>query len=217
MNTTLYIAGFLSISGGALLAIFNILKEWIEKRIKNTKTLKKVKISVTIFSILLIIIGGFIAINDLKDRNENAQYDGIFVTPKEILIPIKAGREIPIVITNNFQFPVFMIGLEFRVLEGDFNIDFWNNFTTQPLLGGGFCGPKHVSCQIPGILAKSSVSYLLTINTKDFKKETKIEVSVTSYTKQPVPNFWENNQKELPKTIKVPEGFIPEIIHIDKK
>jgi hypothetical protein len=78
-------------------------------------------------------------------------------------------------------------------------------------------GKKYISGHVPAILGKSSATHIFTINTKDFEKATRIEVEVSSYTKQPVPNWFQDNQKDLPNTMQLPEGFIPEIIHIKKK
>ncbi len=59
-----------------------------------------------------------------------AEYRKILLTPEIILVAAKVNRDIPIVVTNNFPYPVFMVVIEIVLTKGSFDL---NNMIIQPL------------------------------------------------------------------------------------
>ena len=140
-------------------------------------------------------------------KNEN-----IFVTPPEIIVPAKASRDVPIVITNNYPYPVFMVVLEIKVIEGD--LDLTTNFLLEPMFSG-IQQPKYFTIQIPQMNGNTSDNLLVKINGSRYDKPSTIKLSIQVYMKEPTPNFSMDSMRELPKTIKLPDGFVPPVYKPD--
>lgn len=133
----------------------------------------------------------------------------ILVSPSEIITPANAAREVPLVITNNHDYPVFFISFELKVTEGE--IDMTSDFLLTPFYGGGFWGPKSYSCSIPQINARGTINFLVKIDGNKYSKPSKIKLTVSSYMKEPPPIFSMAGQTDLPKTLKLPDGFMPKV------
>jgi hypothetical protein len=139
-----------------------------------------------------------------KETNESIEFKKILITPEVILVPAYSSRDVPIVITNNFPFPVFMSLLEVQLEEGNFN------FITNPImLGSGTLNEKFMTCHIPQINSGESFTYIWKINGDSSQNHIKIKLAITKYCKEPAPNFSIGNIQTLPKTIQVPEGLMP--------
>lgn len=132
----------------------------------------------------------------------------LFVSPSEIVCPAKMKRDAIIVVTNNFPNPIFMVTLEIKVVEGD--LDLTKDLALNCLLSG-VQQPKYFSCQIPAINARSAFNIAAIIDAGKYQKTSKIKLSIAGYTDEPMPNFSMDSVKELPKTIQLPKGFIPEV------
>jgi hypothetical protein len=205
----LLLAGILFFGGGALSGIYNlILKKQIEERIEFKKTLKWINNSTNFFSIVLMILGAYIGIKESIDKSKEEKYEGIFVTPSEIIIPAIANRDIPVIIRNNYPYPIFMVTLQIKVKDG--NLDLSKDFLFLPL-NPGIWQSKYFTSQLPGIDAGSSYQCLIKINGGNYESPSKIELSIVGYMKEPAPNFSMPNMDSLPKTIKVPDGFMPKM------
>lgn len=137
----------------------------------------------------------------------------LFVSPEQILIPAKGSREIPIVVTNNFPYPIFMVVVEMKVVNGD--LDMSTDLMPTPLPAGGVWQAKYLSYQIPQINGHTSENIALRINGNKYKSSSKITLKVVAYMKEPMPNFSMDSTHQLPKTIKVPDGFVPKVYKND--
>lgn len=130
----------------------------------------------------------------------------ILITPAEIIIPAKFSRDVPIVITNNYSYPVFMVVLELKITEGE--LDLSTNFQLTPP-GNGILKSKYISCQIPQINSKATANLLAKINGGKYLEASKIKLSIVGFLKEPTPDFTMDKMDSLPKTIQLPDGFIP--------
>ncbi len=134
-----------------------------------------------------------------------AQYEKLVLTPETISIPAKINRAIPIVVTNNFPYPVFMVVIEIKVTKGKFDL---KDIDLQPL-GIGVWQSKYMTFQIPQINQGASITLMATIQGGSYSEHSEIQLSLTKYFKEPVTGFTMDNMDSLPKEIKVPDNFFP--------
>ncbi len=134
-----------------------------------------------------------------------AEYQKILLTPENIAVAAKVNRDIPIVVTNNFPYPVFMVVIKIVLTKGNFDL---NNMLIQPL-GVGIWQSKYMTYQIPQINQGASVNLIATIRGASYSEHSEIKLSIVKYFKEPVTNFTMEKMDSLPKTIKLPDNFIP--------
>ena len=154
-------------------------------------------------------------INELKEhittevKRQVVKSEIILVSPGKILIPANASRDVSVVITNNHDYPVFSVSLELKVIDGE--LDLSTNFLLLPLCGAGVRQSKYYSCAIPQINARASVNFIARVDGYKYSKSSKIKLSVLSYMKEPAEDFTMQGMRELPQTIKFPDGFVSKI------
>ena len=208
MSITIVLVTIFWIIGGSILGIYKIFEKTIEKKIDNERCLKRVKKFKNCLAVVLFIFGAIIGIKEIYDKMKEAKYEGVFVTPSEIIIPAKANRDLPVIIRNNYPFPIFMVILQIKVKEG--NLDLSKDFFFLPL-NPGIWQSKYFTSQLQGIDAGSSNQCLIKINGGNYESYSKIELSIVGYMKEPAPNFSMPNMDSFPKTKQVPDGFIPKM------
>lgn len=157
--------------------------------------------------LIIAAIGGYGVYYFGKKHDEiKSAYDKILITPPEIILPAHASRSLPITITNNFPYPVFMVVVEITVLEGD--IDLSKDFIP---FGNGIWQSKYVSCQIDQINSRGVAAYIWNIDGSQYSNSSKIKLSIVGYLKEPSPNFILHGIDSFLEKIEFPEGFIPPI------
>jgi hypothetical protein len=169
---------------------------------QSLQTLSQITITV---GIILTALGGYGAYYyGKKADQEKTVYDKILITPSEIIVPAHASRNVPITVTNNYRYPVYMVVVEITVQEGD--IDLSKDFIP---FGSGLWQSKYVSCQIAQINSGNAVTYNWSIDGSKYNNPSRIKLSVVNYLKEPAPEFTLHGIDSLPKTIKLPKGFVP--------
>lgn len=137
--------------------------------------------------------------------DSNEEFKKILVTPNKILLPANSSRDLPVVVTNNYPYPVFMVVLEIKV-KG--NIDLTKDFEIMPM-GSGIWQAKYYTIQIPQINGGQAINLAMKLNGANYHDASELDLAVVHYLKDPTPNFTLHNVHGLPKTIKVPDGFMP--------
>ena len=88
------------------------------------------------------------------------EYQKLLLSPQTIAIAAKIDRHIPIVITNNFPYPVFMVVIEIKITEGNFDL---KDMIIQPLQTG-IAQSKYMTCQIPQINQGATANLIASIH-----------------------------------------------------
>lgn len=147
-------------------------------------------------------------INDDVKRliDEKAKYQKILITPTEVFVPAHGSKNVPIVITNNYPYPVFMVVVVLAVQEGDINL-------TEDVVpfGSGLWQTKYLSCQIPQINSGASITIDRNFDGSKYANSSTIKISVDGYFKEPVSDFFLHNVDTIPKTLQI--GKVPEYQH----
>jgi hypothetical protein len=211
MNLIFNILFIFTIVGGGCLGIYEILKPSIERKIKFKVTIKRIRKIVQVITIILLISTVFtkaiIYLKDVKKEKETTLFKKILVDPPEIIVPSDVTLpRVPIVITNNYAFPVYPL-FEIKVKGGP--IDLTRDFIIMPWGSGVLWQPRLFTCQLPGIAAGSSLTLYTTIDASRHKHESYLSLSIDSFTKNPFPTFFMDSMSYLPEKIEMPQGFIP--------
>lgn len=142
-------------------------------------------------------------VNNTYVVKERDKFKKILINKHMVVVPAHTIVDIPIVITNNYPYPVFDVIIVFEVLEGD--IDMEKNFVP---FGNGVWRSKYVSCQINQMNSLGNYTYFWHIDASNYDHTSRIKLSVPTYSLEPFPNF-SIHSDTLPKTISLPPDFIP--------